>query len=153
MISKFLLPTRFKLLGWFLFLPSFILGLLSILFFDFELKGKMFALVNDNLLGDNPKIGLIKTDIFPTIIGTLVLIGALLIGFSKEKNEDEYISSLRLNALSWAVIINYVVVIFCFLFVYGLSFLSVMMYNLFTVLLIFIIRFNFLLYVNKRQMI
>jgi hypothetical protein len=69
-----------------------------------------------------------------------------MVGFSKEKIEDEYIASIRMNALVWAVFVNYSLLIVAFIFIYDLSFLNVMAYNMFTVLLLFIIRFHYLLF-------
>jgi biotin transporter BioY len=73
------------------------------------------------------------------------IIGALLVGFTKEKHEDEFIAELRLSSIFWAVWVNYIILLAAFLFVYGTPFLTVMIYNMFTVLIIFIVRFNFLL--------
>ena len=73
----------------------------------------------------------------------------MMVGFSKEKNEDEYIANLRLSSLMWAVWVNYVLLLLCFIFVYGMGFLHVMIYNMFTVLIIFIGRFNLILFKNK----
>ena len=81
----------------------------------------------------------------------LFIIGALLVGFSKEKQEDEYIAEVRLNALLWAVLVNYCLLLAAFVFVYGLSFLTVMIYNMFTVLILFIARFHIALYRNAKN--
>jgi hypothetical protein len=50
------------------------------------------------------------------------------------------------------VLLNYVLLIICFVFVYGFSFLNVMIYNMFTVLILFIIRFNYILYRSSKEM-
>jgi hypothetical protein len=73
----------------------------------------------------------------------------MMVGFSKEKNEDEYIANLRLSSLMWAVWVNYALLLLSFIFVYGMGFLHVMIYNMFTVLIIFIGRFNLILFKNK----
>ena len=49
----------------------------------------------------------------------------------------------------WAVWVNYVLLLLSFIFVYGMGFLHVMIYNMFTVLIIFIGRFNLILFKNK----
>jgi uncharacterized membrane protein len=69
-----------------------------------------------------------------------------MVGFSKEKNEDEFITNLRQSSLYWAVIVNYILLLFAFVFLYGIAFLNVMLYNMFTILIIFIVRFNYVLY-------
>ena len=76
--------------------------------------------------------------------------GALTIKAEKEKNEDEYIAGLRLSSLLWAVFVSYVLLLAAFLLVYGSPFLDVMVYNMFTILIIFITRFNYLMYKNSK---
>ena len=48
--------------------------------------------------------------------------GALLVSFSKEKNEDEFITEIRLSSLLWAVCVSYTLLLVAFLFVYGSPF-------------------------------
>ncbi len=72
----------------------------------------------------------------------MIIISSLLVAFSEEKSEDEYISKIRLESLVWAVYFNFAILLLSFLFVYGLYFLWVMIFNMFTVLLFFIVRFN-----------
>ena len=65
-----------------------------------------------------------------------------MVAFSKEKQEDELIAKIRLDSLVWATYVNYAVLMFSMLFIYGMSFLWVMIFNMFTILLFFIFRFN-----------
>ncbi|MBO9152854.1 hypothetical protein ACFOTA_11595 [Chitinophaga sp. GCM10012297] len=137
MKPKYLLPHLYKKIGWALTVPFLTYAVYAYILGDiFNLPFKAENLENK----------------FPWL-GTIVLIGLLggllLVSFSKEKTEDEYISRLRLESLQVAVIVNYVLLILAALSFFGLDFLSVMVYNMFTVLLIFIIRFHFLLYRNK----
>ncbi len=148
MTSKLLLPNKFKLIGWCLFIPSALLLLiLSIKGGDTNwLNMKVFAIFSDEIFGEYKWFRLVKTDVTFTILGILLIVGAMMVGFSKEKKEDEFISKLRLSSLLWAVWINYSLLSLAFLFLYGTVFLDVMAYNMFTVLVIFIIRFNYMLY-------
>jgi hypothetical protein len=150
MSKKLLLPHRYKRIGWFILIPATILGVILTVNGDSPdwLHTKVFALFADEPLGQSRSFAIIDTDITYTIVGALFIIGALLVGFSKEKQEDEFIAGLRLSSLLWAVWVNYVLLLFAFLFIYGLSFLTVMEYNMFTVLIIFIVRFNYILYKN-----
>ena len=72
--------------------------------------------------------------------------GGMFVAFAKQKTEDEFIMKLRLLSFQWAILINYSLLLLCFIFIYDLSFLSVMVYNMFTVLILFIFRFHYLLY-------
>lgn len=153
MKTTLLLPHRFKKIGWVIFIPAVLAGLaLCVMDFDAKwLTTKVFAIWNDELLGKSHFFTFIKTDVTNTLVGALFITGGMLVGFSREKNEDEYIAGLRLSSLLWAVCVSYVLLLLAFLFVYGGAFLNVMVYNMFTVLIIFIARFNYLLYRNNKS--
>ncbi|HMN33685.1 MAG: hypothetical protein IT215_02000 [Chitinophagaceae bacterium] len=154
MQSILLLPNKYKIIGWFILIPTTIFSII-LMFNDFnlfKLDAKVFAIFNNEILGESQYFKFIDVDITNTVVGILLIIGALLVGFSKEKIEDEFISNLRLSSLLWAVFINYILLLFSFLFIYGVGFINVMLYNMFTVLIIFIARFNYVLYVNYKNM-
>jgi hypothetical protein len=150
MLNQLLLPHKFKRIGWYILIPAAILGIILAIkgFEGLSLQGKVFAFYGDGLLGKPRFFTFIHASFTNTLIGALFICGALLVGFSKEKQEDEFISKLRQSSLLWAVLVNYIVLLFCFVFVYGTAFLSIMVYNMFTVLIIFIGRFNYVLYRN-----
>ncbi|MEO6583075.1 MAG: hypothetical protein ABIO05_02055 [Ferruginibacter sp.] len=152
MSIKLLLPNKFKLIGWCLLIPATILGIyLHVTGFEnFPINTKTFAIYNQEFLGKSQAFSLIKTNITITIVGLAFIIGAMFVGFAKEKREDEFIAKVRLSSLLWAVWVNYILLFLSFLLVYGLAFLDVMMYNMFTVLIIFIVRFNYILYKNSK---
>jgi hypothetical protein len=76
----------------------------------------------------------------------LVVFGLLLIAFAKEKLEDEHISQLRLDSLQWAVYANYGIFILCVILFNGVGFLEIVVYNIITPLIFFIIRFRWKIY-------
>ncbi len=126
------------------------------IFTDFEafpVQAKVFAIMYDEFLGDKVSFSFIQINITNTIIGILFIVGALLVSFSKEKFEDEFIANLRQTSLLWAVLVNYILLLLAFIFIYGTPFFSVMVYNMFTVLIIFIIRFNYVLYRNSKSVL
>lgn len=131
-----------------------IMGIILIFagFEKFKIDATVFAIFSDEILGKSRYFSFIQTNITNTVVGILFIVGGLMVGFSKEKNEDEFIAKLRLSSLLWAVLVNYFLLLFAFLFIYGLGFLNVMLYNMFTVLIIFIIRFNYVLYRNFKSM-
>ena len=152
MLKQILLPNRFKLIGWILLVPSTILGfmlMLSDLESKLKINSKVFALYNDEIMGSGRHTGIISTDITNTLVGVFFILGAMMVGFSKEKKEDEYVANLRLSSLMWAVWVNYLLLLLSFIFIYGMGFFHVMIYNMFTVLIIFIGRFNIILLKNK----
>lgn len=86
------------------------------------------------------------------IVAIGIILGLLLIAFSREKVEDEMISQLRLEALQWSVYANYLILTVAILAVYDLAFIDVMVYNMFTVLLVFVGRFRWLIYRNNHRL-
>jgi hypothetical protein len=86
-------------------------------------------------------------EIFDDEIQMLLILGGLLIiAFTKEKLEDEYIAQQRLESLQWAMYINYAIFIICLFTVYGIDFWAVTLYNVITPLIIFIVRFRWMMY-------
>ena len=151
MSNKLLFPNSFKKIGWILFIPAFLLTIISNLGINFpEFNGKAFAFISGQLLGQTQIFKLIEVNLLPTIIGICFIAGGILVAFSKVKEEDEYISELRLSSLLWAVYVNYALLLLAFIFIYNMSFLTVMMYNMFTILIFFIIRFHFILYKTSK---
>jgi len=89
---------------------------------------KLFKMIENNILNE--------------ILGTLIIISSLLIAFSKEKQEDEFIAKIRLACLVWATYLNFAILLFAIIAVYGIPFFYVMNFNMFTIPIFFIITFN-----------
>lgn len=83
------------------------------------------------------------------IIGTIL--GAIFSTCSREKIEDEMVRQLRLNSLLVALYISYALLIVCSLFVYGLDFLYVMVYNMFTILFVFMVVFRYRMWCLNKE--
>jgi len=152
MKTTYLLPHRFKKVGWLLFVPSVILGILTLIYDwapDF-LEVNVFGFFIDEFMGAKKYFGFVSNNILNEILGVLVILSGLMIAFSKESEEDELISKIRLQSLVWATYWNYGILVLAMLFVYDLSFLWVMIFNMYTVLIFFIIKFNWsLVNLNK----
>jgi len=149
MNARFLFPHRLKKWGW------------GILGFSVLLMGKLL------LLGDGFDLFKINThnawlaflsggqswvpdDLTLTISGALLIIGAFVVAFSKLKVEDEFSSRIRLESLQWAVYLSYALLLAAFLLLYGINFVDAMFYNMFTVLVVFIVRFHWVLFRQNR---
>ncbi|MGG5505812.1 MULTISPECIES: hypothetical protein [unclassified Myroides] len=153
METKFLLPHSFKKIGWTLLAISVLIWIYSIILLQDDipfLEMKVFTVVGSAFFkGETSYFGFIETNITSTLMSSLFLIGGLLVAFSREKIEDEFISKLRLQSFQWSFLINYVLLLLLFLLVYGMEFYYVMVYNMFTMLILFILRFHYLLKLNK----
>lgn len=157
MKTKLLLPNQFKKVGWIILIPSTLLGLYVIISdntFDF-LNVRVFTIYNKSFLFDSSetvRFGFIGHNLTNTVAGVLFIVGAMFVAFSREKSEDEFIAKIRLESLLWATYINYAILLFCFLFFYEYEFLYVMIFNMFTILVIFIIRYYFMLHRAKKSL-
>ena len=153
MKSNYLFPNRFKKIGWFLFIPGLLLGIVFLIsqsdisFFDV----KVFSVVEQAIFNDTVFFSFTENNILDEIAGLLIIIGALLIAFSKEKLEDEFIAKIRLESLVWATYVNYAILLLSIIFIYDLMFFWVLVFNMFTILIFFIIRFNWVLNKTKNQ--
>ncbi|MFG6686005.1 hypothetical protein ACGK9U_05435 [Mariniflexile sp. HNIBRBA6329] len=132
MKTNYLLPNKYKKIGWVLFLTGIILGV-SLQIFDSTEDIFNLDLINN-----------FGFEFLDEIISILIIIGGLLVGFSKEKIEDEFIHKLRHESLVWAIILNYIILFLTVIFIYEGDFFTVLVYNMFTPLIFFIVRFNFL---------
>jgi hypothetical protein len=143
MESKLLLPNRYKRIGIVLLIPAFILGIM-VRFFDFQFSFLTIHMGKSKVFEDSINL----TDEFAL---TGLIAGLLFIAFAREKTEDEFIAHTRLESLKWAVLINYILLLVATWLVHGFAYIDVMMYNMLTVLIIFIIRFNYVLNSNKKS--
>lgn len=150
MKTNYLLPNKYKTIGWILFIIGLIAG---IFLYTCEYESDALTIKVLSLYFDPFIIGIqeeasffkiIENSIVDELAALAIIIGGLIVGFSKEKIEDEFIYKLRKDSLVWAIIFNYVVLILAIVFVYDFTFFDVLVFNMFTPLIFFIVRFNFL---------
>lgn len=125
-MKTLLFPHRFQKLGWCIFAIGMLVGI-YIVAVDF----------NSTCLLNNVAI-------------ISIISGGILATCSCEKVEDEMVRQIRLNSLLIALYVNYAVLILCSLFIYSLDFLYVMMYNMFTMLIIFMAVFRYKMWRTKK---
>lgn len=154
MKTNFLLPHRYKAVGWILLVLGIVLGLLYMIkgddmaFFD----AHVFALVKDTSFLKDEKVyfSMVENNILDEISGLFIILGSLMVAFSKEKQEDEFISKIRMESLLWATYVNYAILMIAILFIYDMLFFWVLVFNMFTILLFFLIRFHWALRKTKK---
>lgn len=152
-MQTYLFPNSVKTIAWVILIFGFVGGIL-VTGFDFKpeiFDVKVLSIYStDGFYNENHGFfKWIEQNIFDDICGILVIIGGILVGFSKEKVEDEFIMQLRLSSLALAVYVNYAILLLAFISVHGFDFFTVMVYNMFTLLLIFIIIFQVKLKTSK----
>ena len=143
---NYLLPNKIKPIGWLLFIIGLVGGIiLYAVGYDGELMvTKVFSIYSDPFFGESGFFKIVESGIADELVFIFIIIGGLLVGFSKEKVEDEYIYKLRTESLVWAIIFNYVLLLLTIVFVYDMTFFNVLIFNVFTPLLFFVFRFNFI---------
>jgi hypothetical protein len=82
---------------------------------------------------------------------TLVVAGLLMIAYSREKEEDERVQMIRLEAMQWGILVNFAIVLIANWSIYQGNFLYVMLFNLFTPLVVFLLRFYYVLFIAERE--
>ncbi len=135
---NYLFPHQYKKIGLMALIPSVILGVVVIITdfapefldikIDFVLSANPFTKSTNNLLNE--------------ILGILVILSGVVVAFSKEKVEDEFIEKIRLESLVWSVYVNYALLFLAMVILYDFDFLFFMTLNMFTLLIFFIVKFN-----------
>lgn len=151
MKSRLLFAHKYKLFGWVLFTIGIGLGIV-LSFNDFELPNwefQVYPLIGEKLT--NAPFVWSENNISDELAMVLIIVGGILVSFSKTKDEDEYIAKIRMESLIWATYVNYIILIIAVFFVFGFTFFNVMIYNMFTILLFFMLRFHYVLYKSKKS--
>lgn len=138
-----LLPYPFKRIGWALFIPTALFGILMAI--DGFNGFPSFLLPGD--AGSSSTLDAVSNNI--VLIG--VLAGSLLITCSRERIEDELIGRIRLNALLVALYINILWAVIASLALYNLDYLYVMVINLVSLPILFLIIERVLLWRLRKE--
>ena len=141
MNNSLLIHNRYKKLGFLILLIFLVFGLF-VRFADLQLPFLTIPRGEKSFMDD-------MINLTDELALTGIIVGLLLIAFSREKVEDEFIGKMRLESLQWAVLINYILLIAATWLVHGFAYIDVMMYNMLTVLIIFIVRFHYTLRKNQ----
>jgi FlaA1/EpsC-like NDP-sugar epimerase len=145
MKNSLLLANKYKVFGWVIFLVFVALGI-ACMQLDFKIPGFAFYHHEQDGLLD-----FIDYNLTNELALSGITIGLLMIVFTKEKVEDEYISMLRLKSLQWAVLLSYVILFIINFSFYGLTFLILLVYNLWTTLIVFIVIFYWSMFKLKKE--
>lgn len=97
-------------------------------FYSSFLETKYFTFITNNFGEEVP--------------GLLLLIGLFSAAFAKEKEEKGEYNLLRLRSLLLAIYINTFLLILSLLFVFGFGFINILVINLYSFLLLYLILFQ-----------
>ena len=145
MKNKFLLPESFKKFGWLIFVvaTSVFLGYLM---YDWEPSFLAYTYYSSKMQLN------ISGNLILEVIFTFWMVGLILIAFSKEKYEDEFIAHLRLTRWQYSIFASLVISIIGTWTIYGGEYLIFSALNMLTAPLVFIVIFNIAIYrISKRN--
>ena len=152
MKKTFLLPHSFKKAGWAILVPTFIIGLLMFIDGCNGFPGYLMK-------GVDPAGGLYRvldSDAMTAVLNNIAIVGicvgSLFVACSREPIEDELISQVRLNSLLIALYLNTAFIIVSALCFYGLDYLYVMIGNIFTMLLVFLVVYEVKMWRLKKSL-
>ncbi len=139
MHKEFLLPYGFKRVGWVLLATSLLVAIWAVsLDFNYEKSELLRSLQMEGTLITN------------YIVFGLWL-GVIFVGCSRERIEDEMISRIRLNALLVGFYIQALFILVATFVFNSLDYLDVMIYNLVSFPLIFLVAYRWLLWRSRKE--
>ena len=144
-MQRYLLPYRWKLAGIALSCAG-ILSAALYAFSEFRFKLPVFAVYSSFL--ETKFFTTFQTNFSEELTLLLLITGFSLIVFSCEKDESDALDTLRLKALFKAMLYNNYFLLFSVLFVYGSGFVAVLILNVFSLPIIYLLIF----YLSKNKL-
>jgi len=138
------LSHRWKFVGILLISIGIILSI-TYFWFDFRFKLPVFAVYSAFL--ESKMFVVFRTNFADELIMLLLLAGLGLVVFSREKFESEGTELRRMQSFTRAGIANLVLLILSVLFVYGSGFMAVLVVNVFSFFIFYLIFY----YTQKRS--
>ncbi len=105
-------------------------------------------------LGNLGKVGALAEEIvFFSATAYIIVIAAsmMMVAFSREKDEDEYVASIRMKCLMTAFWVDFVILVITAFFVKDLDYLYVMSTQMFLILFLHIVIFNTAMAIIRRR--
>jgi hypothetical protein len=150
---NYLFDNKYKKISGLVFYLTSIIGLYLLItgkIFDlFTLN--VYSLFSESISDLTYGGGWIENGLGDEIFTTIIIISGLINSFSKEKIEDELISKIRLESLTMSLFISYSLVIISTFLIYNLSYMYVLVFNLFIILLLFNLIFRYRLYQHYKS--
>ena len=146
MKNQILLPRVCRVIGLILF-PLSWLNITATYQYDFKLPftyKRIFWKTAEGALANS-----FAYDFTEQFAWILVILSLAMVGFSRLKNEDEYVQSVRLNSILLSIYI-YILLFISLVVIYKDTILSILILNIVPLLLLFILIFNFRLFILPR---
>lgn len=140
MKNTLLLPHYWKVVGWIFLLPSLVLGCIY-LYSGFSITSLHWELADS----------LLPIDFTDELIGLVLVLSLILVGFSRLRFEDEYTLKIRLDAFQLSFYIHAVLLAVAMVTIYDDAFFDFMVINLFVPLLLYVAIFQIKIMLFSRQ--
>lgn len=150
----YLFPNKLKIPALILCFISFTLIILQMDILEFEINTKVFAIASDYILNEEDldlHFTVITDNIYNEILDITFFISGILLAFSKEKTEDEMIALIRYQSLTSATYFTFGMLILAEVFIYGASFIPVIMFFFYGFILFLNIFYYTKLFIYKKQ--
>ena len=136
-----MIPNRYKFAGAALIAAG---SIMTALYFtmDFRFEMPVFAILSS--YAETRFMTAFSTNFADELILFTLLAGFILVSFSKERNEEDQLRALRFKALILSVIINSAFLLLSILLIYGGAFVGVLILNIYTPFIIYLISFHVL---------
>jgi len=151
MKTIYLFPNRLRI-------PALIIFVFSTIFFLpsfeddlFNISGTVFSVASQYPFGKTSFFTFLHDELSSEIVTSLFVISGIVLAFSKEKIEDEFIQSMRFRSLMNATFFTYSMTLLSIFFIYGISFLSIVTSLIFIHLIVLNIFYYTKLFIYKKQ--
>ncbi len=152
MKTKLLLPSYFRTIGWIVFVPCFVLTLLSLIFSESDWFPPLNFFESSHVFSRWTTCRNFNSNIFANddfageILMTLTTLGFFCVAFSRLQIEDEWIGKVRLESLLWGFYLHTGFFIIATWGSYGLNFYIWLAWNMLVAPVTFLVRFNWIVY-------
>ena len=146
---SYLFSNKFKKTSGVVFYLSILVGLFLLLTDRIQdiFVVNVFSIFSYEWFGsEQTGFGWIENGLGDEIFTLLIIVSGLINSFSKEKIEDELISRIRLESLSLSVFISFGLIIISTFLVFNISYMYVLVFNLFLIILLFNLILKFRLF-------
>lgn len=144
-MKNLLLPYPLKFVGLILLIFGFGFAV-AYIWFDFQLRMPVFAVYSAFI--ETKTFATFPTNVADELILILLLSGFSLLIFTREKNEELIPEMLRLKAFALAFLVNTGLLLFSVLFVYGSGFVAILVFNIISLPVFYLIIF----YILKKKL-
>lgn len=130
------LPYTYKAVGFILILIGIVWWFIA-QHFNIVIRIPIFAIISSFV--STHFFSIIQTNFTDEISLMVLLLGSVFILFSKEKQETEETNTIRYNSIFTALLVNQLLLIFSVIFLYGAAFIFIILANLISFSVIYLI--------------